>query len=815
MTLKSRHVWLFLASVGIALAIATASLLSISALPLAVAATDTAAELRELSGVQFDDLDESGLGGLQDRMAAVESDVKAVAAAARWAAPLSPALAWLRGVDREAYAWAVQVARLENDLEVASELLSVSSQLIDAYRQAEDGLVNVRTTGPVAELTSRAAELRDAFGEAEQALTRTSRFDRNEPAVYLPRELVGIGEGLRPLVAQFTGDGAAEEPLAFDALKSTLVELDDAVRTATALSHTLAGTVAEGAAGGTLAARLEVLGDLLTVIQGVSTATQAGLKVVEPLMGGGNDAGGIFGGEGAAVAALDQAAGQVDDLAQAVSLLEDGRRTLKDIEERGGEFGGTSSLPELSRVLDLLHGGLRVVMDIAPIGGELVGASGARRYLVLGQSSDELRATGGFVSALWLVTLENGRVEDVRYHDTVRVDDWDRLELYPPAPQGLEDHMNASVWLLRDVSWQPDFPTVALTAADMYKIGQRQDVDGVVAMNQWALQSILQGLGSVDAPGGETEITQRNLFSKLEEGSDQHGRAYVDLALQGILDRLSEPLSLAEVIKVVSAIHDSLESRDLLIYADDPKVQSVLNKSGWDGRLRDDGADYLYIVDSNVGWSKADRNIERQVRYEIDMRRESGARTSLTLSYNNHSGPGSPGCEPQWLNRGTNYSQLKNACYWDFWRVYTPKGTKLLGHTPLTLPEYSVSVEIGRARPGDDTVRVSSSYNRTVLSGLFALGAGEANEFNLVYDLPPGVVNRSGETIEYELLVQKQPGSRSRALSVELILPEGYELAVSSHGPAFAGDSRVGFELNIERDTLLKVTLTREDDGSN
>jgi hypothetical protein len=560
---------------------------------------------------------------------------------------------------------------------------------------------------------------------------------------------------------------------------------------------------------------LEVMDVALGALRSVSAATLAGLQVVEPLVAGDRDGvGGIFGGEGAMVAAFTRAASQVEELSEAVALLEEARRSLEDIESRGGFSGRTRGLGQLAGIVDLLEQSLRLVIDIAPIGGDLVGADGMRRYLVLGQSADELRATGGFVSALWLVTLENGSLVDVRYHDAVRVDDWDRLELYPPAPEGLEEHMNASVWLLRDVSWEPDFPTVARTAADMYRIGQRQEVDGVVAINQWALHAILRGLGSVEDPGGGAPITQRNLFSKLEEGSDQHGRTYVDLALQGILGRLSEPLSLANLMKVASAILESLDKKDLLLFMEDSDVQDVLDSSGWDGGLRNEGADYLYIVDSNVGWSKADRNIQRQVRYEVDMRRETGARASLTLSYNNHSGPGSPGCEPQWINRGTNYTQLKNACYWDFWRVYTPQGTRLLGNTPLSLPEYSVSVEIGMGLPGEDTVKVSSSYNKTVLSGLFALGAGDANEINLVYDLPSRVITRSGKSIEYELLVQKQPGSRGRELTVELIVPEGYELASSTLMPAFTGESRVGFRFNVDRDTVLGAVFIKGDDGS-
>ena len=452
--------------------------------------------------------------------------------------------------------------------------------------------------------------------------------------------------------------------------------------------------------------------------------------------------------------------------------------------------------------------------EIAPFGADLLGAGSTRRYLVLGQSADELRATGGFVSSIWLVTFENGGLADIRYHDTVRVDDWERLDLYPRAPQGLEEHMNAHVWLLRDVSWEPDFPSTALVAADMYKIGQGRDVDGVVALNQWTLLSIVEALGGVPSPGGESPMTPQNLLARLEQGSDEHGRAYMDLALQGIISQINQPVSLPDIMRLASTLGQSLQRRDLMLFLEDPQLQEVVRNNGWDGGLRHDATDYLYVVDSNVGWSKADRNIERRVTYQVDLTRGSGPRASLTLGYNNHGGPGSPGCKPQWLNRGTNYSQLKNACYWNYWRVYVPQEARLLANTPLALPEYSVSVEVGRGQAEEDTVKVSSSYNRTVISGLLASEAGEEKQVNLVYGLSPTVLLQDGEEIKYSLLIQKQPGARRTEVSVEFMLPQGYSPTSSSHPPSSLTDSLVQFLLQLEQDTVLNVVFAKSADSA-
>ena len=189
------------------------------------------------------------------------------------------------------------------------------------------------------------------------------------------------------------------------------------------------------------------------------------------------------------------------------------------------------------------------------------------------------------------------------------------------------------------------------------------------------------------------------------------------------------------------------------------------------------------MVDSNVGWSKVDRNIERDISYVIDLTRAPRPRASLTLSYDNHSGPNSPQCEPQWRFRGIDYSQLENACYWNFLRVYMPQGSRLLSAPYLALPQESVSVEIGRGVPGEDTGGISSSHDKLLFSGLAELEAGDRSEINLVYDLPASVVRRDGDTLTYQLLIQKQPGVRQRGVFLDFIIQDGYRLASSSLPP--------------------------------
>ena len=64
-------------------------------------------------------------------------------------------------------------------------------------------------------------------------------------------------------------------------------------------------------------------------------------------------------------------------------------------------------LARLSRLLPLARAGLKGA-QVAP---SLLGMNGPRTYLVLAQNSDELRPTGGFISGVGHVRLDNGQID--------------------------------------------------------------------------------------------------------------------------------------------------------------------------------------------------------------------------------------------------------------------------------------------------------------------------------------------------------------------------------------------------------------------
>ncbi len=444
---------------------------------------------------------------------------------------------------------------------------------------------------------------------------------------------------------------------------------------------------------------------------------------------------------------------------------------------------------------------------MAPVAQAFLGANGASTFLVLGLTSDELRANGGFVAGVWEVTFDQGALTHIQYHDVVDVDDVTDLSQYPLPPTPLREHMNAWFWLTRDVTWDPDFPTTAQIAQDIYWIGQRHEVDGVIAINQWFLQALVEALGGFISPVDGQLVPPEQFVTFLEREKTEAGRSYVDVVAQQVLSQLQRPSSPATMFRLADTLARAFKEKRLMLYSNNPAVQQTLVKRGWAGALYAGPGDSLIVVDSNVGWSKVDRNIQRATRYEVRLHLDAPPEGRLTLSYFNASGPQATSCDEQWMYRGATYEEWKNACYWNFFRVYVPSGVQLTSASSLPLPPGSVAEIIGAMHPDEETLQVGVEHNRSVFSGFFTVAAGQQRQISFDYSLPEWIVERQGDRLLYRLVLQRQPGVLGREVTVRMSFPSEYRLEQSSLPPAEEDGTSVTFNMDLGEDTEVTLVL--------
>jgi hypothetical protein len=475
----------------------------------------------------------------------------------------------------------------------------------------------------------------------------------------------------------------------------------------------------------------------------------------------------------------------------------------------------TESLPvqesllksRLTGLVQRVAGSIVLARDLPEIAPALLGADQPRTYLLLGQTSDELRAGGGFISGVWLMTFSGGELVGTEYQDVVDVDDLSKLALYPKPPELLEKYMNAPVWLMRDATWEPDFPSTAEITRAIYRLGTGRQVDGVIALTPWSFLRIAQAFGALETPNGLIDADE--LLSDLELGTDLRGREYMDSVFQSLLESLDAPGARARALDVAAAVQSSLEERQVLMYLDDPSMQALVEQYGWSGELAVGENDRVVIVDSNVGWSKVDRNVERGIAYRIELSAGGPARASLTLRYQNQSIAGRDNCESQVRDRGDAYESLKNACYWNLVRAYIGPGAEIVSGDPLPLPRYSVAEAAGIIAIGTDTTEVRRDAAGTYVAGLITVPPGDARAVSFVYSLPDPVVERGQDRATYSLVLQHQPGTLGREVNLEVVLPPGYRYAGGSIVPDVVRDEIVRFKWLLSRDTLVTVDMVR------
>jgi hypothetical protein len=406
-------------------------------------------------------------------------------------------------------------------------------------------------------------------------------------------------------------------------------------------------------------------------------------------------------------------------------------------------------LDRLDRILPLA----RVTLQGAQVAPALLGADEPRSYLILAQNNDEMRATGGFISAAGVVRFENGRIADLKLADSYAADNLAQPHPLPPRP--LSEWMGAEMLMLRDSNWSPDFPTSAEVARALYAQDQGVFTDGVIALDMEAVRLLVEALGPLNVPGFEGPVTADNVLDNMkrawETPADSSGtvqeaqtsdwwlkrKDFMGDLVSVALDKLQggSDLNPAALAKALMAM---LNGRHLQIVVDDSEASALLAARGWDGALvATPGQDFLAVIDSNVGFNKASAAIRNEINYWVT-NTEGRLDASLLITYTHLASPlpANEVCDrtPRY---GDSYNDMVRRCFWNYLRIYVPFGAE------LTAAE---GIERVLVEPGEG--------DTTVIAGVFALRPGDTHVVRLAYRLPQAV-----EPLPYTLTIRKQGGA--------------------------------------------------------
>ncbi len=484
--------------------------------------------------------------------------------------------------------------------------------------------------------------------------------------------------------------------------------------------------------------------EFLTIAAEMSQVAAEGVALVAPAVPSNGDA------DGQLNAALTAISGQYDAFAPLAARAERAAVALAAIDASRLPEALAGPLAEIQPYAELMGPGLQ----IAPGLPDLLGMNGPYTYLVLVQNNHELRGTGGFITGVGEVTVERGRVTKLDFSDSYAVDN--HAVDHPPAPSPLQKYMQADLLFLRDANWSPDLPTSARIIDTIYSRDTGRTVNGIVTMDLHAVSLIVGAVGPVTVPGLDQPVTGQNVVELIKElwanplgdgatVADNQGewfeqrKDFLPTMAGAILDKLKS--GRFNIFAVAGAGRQAFNQRAIQVWVRDGRVQEQLHRWGWDGGLLPPkDADYLALVDSNLGFNKVDAVMERSLDYLVSWPDGPGSTGVARATVTYHHPVEMPGFKCVLSPRyGDRYDELTERCYYDYVRLYVPLGSELL------------SVE------GVDADSVSSRRGEVgtqVFGGYFVMKPGETRQITFLYRLPEHI-QRNG----YRLVIQRQSGT--------------------------------------------------------
>lgn len=462
---------------------------------------------------------------------------------------------------------------------------------------------------------------------------------------------------------------------------------------------------------------------------------------------------------------------------------------------------GQNLSPRLAKWAARLERYLPLLKAAAQLAQAIPGMLGQERpvtYLILAQNNHELRATGGFISGVGVIQLSGGKIITATFEDSYQADAGCNIRAHPPAPAPLRKYMWAPVLMLRDANWSPDFPSSAAVAKSIYRLCRSSDIDGVIAIDLDGVAALLQALGPLQPEGYPTPVTSATLLeyvakywtvplrsASMDENTGQwwtHRKDFMADLLQAALQKVTTAPQSIDPLKLAQAALASFQGKHLLVYLfDSPAAARAFATTGWDGALRPSKGDYLMLVDSNVGFRKVNPKIRQSIDYHVDLSGSRKPRASLKVRYANES-KGAPECIAG-ARYDASYEQMMQGCYWDYVRVYVPRGSHVL-----------------EVVGGDSEPEVSEEAGKAVISVFLVIAPGESRELAFDYELPSaGVMNSS--LPEYHLLIQKQPGSSDLPVQASILGGNWRLGAFLSDAAPSSAEGQVRF--NLASDTQL------------
>ena len=451
-----------------------------------------------------------------------------------------------------------------------------------------------------------------------------------------------------------------------------------------------------------------------------------------------------------------------------------------------------SETKELSNLSGLLVSKLLNIEKLSENGkledyGELVslfplalGNEGKTKYIVVMQNDEVVRASGGLLESLLIVTFENGKLWKI---ETYGVDHLDRKlvgVIEPPLP--LTKYFNVSNWYLRDSNWFADFTSSAQKIEWFVDKELDEQVDGVVAVNYKVLKEALEIYDEIIVED-EFAIDIENidvLLNTIEYENYPDDRKRGDLSAVILKSMIEETYGMKQRSKsrLIDLLHESLEAGDIQVYLHNNRLGKVISDIGWDGSFNVGSCiencyeDYLKIIESElIESSKILTNKSANLDISIE---DSVIRRKLTVFIE---------------NLGSN--GVGGDLYKSYLRVLVPSDAG------VGLVEY-----VSKDERKKEEAQVFGMKGNKEMGSYVELKAGEA--IAVIYSWESGTDLDTNEEGEYGIKWFKQSGTENYPVEIKVVV-NSQNMEFSSTNLNLTEENRFGYNTNLSRDNVSRV----------
>ena len=486
---------------------------------------------------------------------------------------------------------------------------------------------------------------------------------------------------------------------------------------------------------------------------------------------------------------------QLMELEQSLILLKKQHLELRELNTNlGNKLLTKTNNPEqaIDTMLKILPG----LRQIAPTLPELFADNDRKKYLLLFQNNMELRPTGGFIGSVGFLSFENGKMLEVAIDDVYNLDG--QLEGHVDPPEPIRNYLKQPNWFLRDANWHPDFTRSAAQIQWFLKKEVNTKVDGVFAIDLEATRYLLSAVGRVHLSDFDIFINEDNLYLEIQNTSEEeffpgatNKRDILGSLARNLLLEISTRDDL-DFSALTKAIYQSLSEKHILVTFNKPTLQAAFNNTGWTGRLLQPSClssqntpcipDYLMLVEANLGANKVNFFTEGNTIIEVELDKNR-LRRMVTVNTKNNS----------------NSHEFPGGIYKNYIRILTPPDV-VLDQVILD----GVSLDL-------------ASINRESLGqyqswGLY-LEVAPNNNSSLKFSYSSSYTTQQPTT--YELMIQKQPGSKNMPVTLSMEANERQRLEPLNFKSIPSGTSQASlarrstliYNTNLNTDKVLSIKI--------